>query len=634
MTDALHTMLEDGYALLERGDTARAESIFLSVLEKDPRNIDALNLLGMLYVNSFRPDDAILCIEKALKHAPNDPESHSNLGLAYTYQGQLDKAVEHFRRAIRLAPDNAMTYNNLGNVLREQGKPRDAIREYEQALRLHPGFGMCWSNFAAALNEAEQRKAAHRAVNRAIQLEPDLAQAHNNRGDILLAEARYAEALDSYEKAAALSPKYTTALINMARVQRDMDSPDAALKTLHRVLELEPDNPQARHVLGVLHEQMGDRDKAAQAFQAAIDAAPGMGVAHYYLAQIRGRRSTDAELATMRRIWADGSPRDHDRMYFAFALARVLEQRGDYDEAFGYIQAGNAVKARMLPYDDDDTGRFIDGIARSAAALRASLPDDAGHHDARPVFVLGMPRSGTSLTEQILASHSAVAGAGELSYAYDMAHRVRDMTGQAFPENVGRLSASQVRELGAYYLSRHRAENLESRYVVDKTPLNFQYIGLLGLALPEARFIHCYREPVQNCFSIHKLPFDKKQAYAHSLVSLGLYYNRYWRLMGTWKDLFPGRILDVKYEDTVGAIEAQSRRMLDFLDLPFEPEVLEFYRSRRLVKTPSASQVRQPIYQDALQAWRRYEKHLGPLIDALDWNSLDYPRPVIDATAS
>jgi tetratricopeptide (TPR) repeat protein len=599
------------------------------VLDSDPDNVHALNLLGMLYVNNFRPDDAVLCISKAMKLAPKNPESHANLALAYKDQGKLPRAVEHFRRSIRLDPNNPMTYNNLGNVLREQGKPREAIREYEKALKLQPEFGQCWSNFSAALNEADQRKAAHRAVNRAIELEPDLAQAHNNRGDILLAEARYPEALASYEQATALNPKYTAALINMARVQRDMDSPEAALGTLQRALQLEPRNPEAHHVRGVLLEQMGEPKKAADAFQAAIDVAPGMAIAHYYLAQIRGRKTTESEFDAMLKIWNEVEMLDNDRMFMAFGLARAYEQRGEFDEAFSFLERGNTIKKQMLPYDDSDTGEFMNGLVEAASSLAQKLQSGAGCPDSRPVFVLGMPRSGTSLTEQMLATHSEVSGAGELSFAYDMAHRVRDMTGQAFPKNVGLLTQQQLRELGEYYVARHRAENLESRYVVDKTPLNFQYIGLLGLALPNARFIHCHRDPVQNCFSIHKLPFDKRQAYAHSLESLGKYYNRYWRLMEAWKTLFPGRILDVLYEDTVADIESQGRRMLEFLGLPFETEVLEFHRTERLVKTPSASQVRQPIYSDALQSWRKYEKHAAPLMDNLDWEALGRQRPAL-----
>jgi hypothetical protein len=320
----------------------------------------------------------------------------------------------------------------------------------------------------------------------------------------------------------------------------------------------------------------------------------------------------------MQKLWNEHHMLENDRMYMAFGLARAHEQRQQYDEAFKFLEEGNRIKAEMQLYDDEDTGRFVDSLADSAQATADLLGFDAGYPDNRPVFVLGMPRSGTSLTEQILASHSQVAGAGELSYGYDTAHRVRDLTHQAFPQNMLKLSAEQLRSLGEYYLSRHTSANLAFPYVVDKTPLNFQYIGLLGLALPGARFIHCHRDPVQNCFSIHKMPFDKKQAYAHSLESLGMYYNRYWKLMQRWKAMFPGRILDVRYEDTVADIESQGRRMLDFLDLPFEQDVLDFHKTKRLVKTPSASQVRQPIYGDAVQAWKKYEKHLEPLFENLD----------------
>jgi hypothetical protein len=182
------------------------------------------------------------------------------------------------------------------------------------------------------------------------------------------------------------------------------------------------------------------------------------------------------------------------------------------------------------------------------------------------------------------------------------------------------LTADQYAELGDYYMSRHLAKNLDAQYVVDKTPLNFQYIGLLGLALPQAKFIHCHRNPVANCYSIHRMTFDEKQTYAHDLTALGKYYTRYWKLMQRWKTMFPDRILDVRYEDTVADIEKQSRRILDFLDLAFEEKVLEFHKTERLVKTPSASQVRQPIYTDSVEAWKNYEKHLGPLIDNLNVN--------------
>lgn len=612
--------LEAGYQAQQSGDAARAEGMYLQVLSADAQNIHALNLMGMLCVNNFRPAEAVDYISKALRLVPDNPQSHTNIGLAYKDQGDAEKAAHHFNESIKLDPNNPDVYNNLGNVLRVIEKPKQAIQSYEKALQLNRDFAECWSNLAAALNETDQHKPALKAVGRALELDPDLAQAYNNRGDIYLAEARYEDALAEYRRATELSPKYVAALINMARVQRDMDIPDDATETLQLALDLEPANPEALLVQGVLREQMGNREGAAQSFKAAINTSPEMTVAHYYLSQIRGRQGTDEEFDAMRALNDRTDLNDNSRMYLGFGLYRAYEQREHYDDAYTNLAAANRIKAESTPYDDDETAHYIESIVECAGFSLQQLGDRPGFADSRPVFVLGMPRSGTSLTEQILASHSAVAGAGELSFAYDTAHKIRDIVHEKFPDNMKLLSAAQYVELGESYMARHSEENLAAQYVVDKTPLNFQYIGLLGLALPGARFIHCHRDPVANCFSIHRMPFDEKQTYAHSLEALGKYYTRYWRFMQSWHELFPGRILDMRYEDTVADIETQSRRMLDFLDLPFEEEVLEYHKTKRLVKTPSASQVRQPIYKDRLAAWKKYEKYLGPLIENIKVN--------------
>ncbi len=617
MPDPLMQKLEAGYHAQQTGDLTKAERLYSQVLDQEPGNVHALNLLGVLCVNALRSDEAVGYISSALAIDPNNAQSHANIALAYKDKGDARRAVRHFQESIRLDPNNPIVHNNLGNVLRVIEKPKAAIKSYENALRLNRDFAECWSNLAAAFNESRQPERALKAVGRALELDPKLAQAYNNRGDIYLAQARYSDALSEYRKATELSPKYVAALINMARVQRDMDTPEEAMQTLELALEIEPENPEALLVMGVLNEQMGDRENAARSFKAAIASSPKMTVAHYYLAQIKGRATADDEFAAMRALWDDAELAGNARMYLSFGLYRAYEERQRYDEAFAHLTEGNRIKAESTPYDDEETAEYIDSILASAEASAGRLGDEPGRADPRPVFVLGMPRSGTSLTEQILASHSEVSGAGELSYAYDTAHSIKEITGEKFPQNLERLSAEQYRELGDYYLSRHVDEHLAARYVIDKTPLNFQYIGLLGLALPGAKFIHCHRDPVANCFSIHRMPFDERQTYAHDLVALGKYYTRYWDMMQRWKAMFPGRILDVRYEDTVADIERQARRMLDFLDLPFEEGVLEFHRTQRLVKTPSASQVREPIYTEAVQAWKKYEKHLGPLIENL-----------------
>ncbi len=607
--------LESGYQAQQSGDLQRAEGLYKEVLEVEPENIHALNLLGMLCVNAFRPDEAVDYLSRALQLVPANPQSQNNIGLAYKDQGNAKRAAHHFRESIKLDPGNPDVYNNLGNVLRVLDKPDQAIQSYERALHLWHDFAECWSNLAAALNESGRHDRALKAIGRALDLDPELAQAYNNRGDIYLAQARYEDALAEYRHATELSPKYVAALINMGKTLRDMDRPEDALETLAFAIDLEPKNPEALLVRGVLYEQMGDREQAAGSFKEAIAASPRMTVAHYYLSQIRGRKGTDDEFEAMVELKKNAELNNNARMYLGFGLYRAYEQREMYDEAYSNLAEGNRIKAESTPYNDEETAEYIDSVIDSAQDSLNRLGERPGKADPRPVFVLGMPRSGTSLTEQILASHSAVAGAGELSYAYDTAHLIRKMTHEKFPENMKLLSAEQYAELGEKYMARHSEDNLAVRYVVDKTPLNFQYIGLLGLALPDAKFIHCHRDPVANCWSIHRMPFDEKQTYAHSLESLGKYYTRYWIFMRRWHEMFPGRILDMRYEDTVADIETQSRRMLDFLGLPFEEGVLEYHKTKRLVKTPSASQVRQPIYKDRLAAWKKYEKYLGPLID-------------------
>ena len=615
MPESVMQLLESGYDAQRRGDLQSAERLYTAALEQDANNFHALNLLAMLCVNAFRPDEAVAFLERALAQDASNPQTHNNIGLAYKDIGQAREAIHHFRQSIRLDPGNPDVHNNLGNVLRVVDKPREAVSSYEKALQIRRDFAECWSNLAAALNEASDPEAALKAVGRALELNPQLAQAYNNRGDIYLAQARYEEAIAQYQRAVELNPKYAAALINMARTQRDMEKPGEALRTLQLALELEPGNPEALLVQGVLHEQMGDRDSAAHSFKASIQSSPEMTVSHYYLSQIKGRTSTDAELEHMRSLWTRDDLTPKSRMYLAFGLFRACDRHELFDEAFGYLTEGNRIKAESTPYDDADTARYIESMIECAQAALEELPPAPGLADSRPVFVLGMPRSGTSLTEQILASHSEVAGAGELSFAYDTAHSIRDMTKEKFPDNLKLLSQTQFAELGEYYLSRHSEANLAKRFVVDKTPLNFQYIGMLALALPQAKFIHCHRDPVANCYSIHRMPFHERQTYAHDLEALGKYYTRYWDMMQRWKALFPERILDVRYEDTVADTEGQARRMADFLGLEFEASMLEFHKTERLVKTPSASQVRQPIYKDSVQAWRKYERYLGPLID-------------------
>jgi tetratricopeptide (TPR) repeat protein len=617
MADGNLQLLKDGYGSQQAGNLQRAEQLYRQVLGADPENVRALNLLGALCVKTGRPAEAVDKLSRVLAIGSEYAVTHGYIARAYVALQQFASAAEHFRHALRLNPGDPVVLVELGDVLHMQGQAAESIASYEAALTLRPDWAECWCRLAAAHNETHDFNQGLLAIECALRLEPRMPRAWSNKGDLMLSCARHAEAIDCYRRALALDSGYTPALVQMARAQRDSDDPQAALATIRSALEIDAGNPQALFLMGVVQEQLGEREAAEECLRAAIRVAPRMAPAHLQLAQLRGRRSTDEELAAMAALWESNDPHPSHRINLAFGLYRALEGRSEYDRAFAFLEAGHQIAAQRHPYDDAGAASRMDAIVAATETAIARNACAAGETDPRPVFVLGMPRSGTSLTEQILASHSQVAGAGELVYTNDTIGRAREMTGQALPQNLALLSGEQFRELGRYYMSRHSRANLGSRYVVDKTPGNYQYIGFLALALRQARFIHCHRDPVASCFAIYRIPFDAWHAYAHEQTALGRYYVRYWNLMQRWRELFPGRILDVRYEDTVADVEKQSRRILDFLGLPFEEDILRFYETERLVRTPSASQVRQPIYRESVESWKKYQRHLGPLIDSL-----------------
>ena len=363
-----------------------------------------------------------------------------------------------------------------------------------------------------------------------------------------------------------------------------------------------------------MKEQLGAIGEAADYFQQAIKAQTDWPRPHYQLAQLKGRISTDAEIEAIRSLSVATAVSEDAYRYFARAL--VEEQSGFYDEAFQAWKQGNEAQAALSDFNIDEREQFHQLVFNATSEALSRSGEEAGFSDKGPLFIVGMPRSGTTLTGQILSSHSRILGLGEVSAVHEMTLEAARLSGRQYPDLIRMLSDANFAQLGKSLVARF-PERPAGVYVLDVTPTNFQHIGLVALSLPKAKFIHCHRDPLDTCFSIFKLPFGRGQDYAHDLVSLGQQYRSYWKLMQNWKQLFPDRILDVSYEQTVSDTEEQAKRLCDFLSVDFDPNMLDFHQSKNLVRSPSTSQVRKPIYKDAVQAWRRYEDHLGPLIEAL-----------------
>lgn len=591
------------------------------MLAVEPRHVHALNLLGVVCLATGRPSEAMQCIQAALREDDGDAEPHANLALALKELGRMDEAVGALQRSLTLAPHNPVALNNLGNLHAEQQRLDDAIACFRQALRIDDRYVPALVNLSAALLARGQLQGAQAAAERAVQLEPDASGSNNAQGDVLLKLGRHADAARCFTRALKAAPDSADARIGLSAAVKEQGDVPRAEALLKEVVARTPTHAVAWNSLGVLLEQRGDASGAASAFRSALSASPRYANAYYQLAQLKGVSLTPEELQALRDFHAEPALHDSLRAPLAFAMACVLEKSGEHAASLGHLLVGQAIKARENPYDD---ARVADFHRRLVQAFPDPLPPPA-HAEATgspagapdPLFVLGMPRSGTSLAEQVLASHPDVAGAGELGLMEEAVSEATRLTGASFPECIARLEEPTLARLGDGYRRGLLARATAKRWVVDKTPMNFQYIGFIARILPRARFVHCLREPMDNCLSIFKLPFESEHAYAHDLRALGLYWRHHDVLMAHWAACVPGRLLTLRYEDVVDDLPAQVGRLVAFLGLEPHEAMLRFHQTERLVKTPSASQVRQPIYRSSVQAWRRYGDGLRPLAEAL-----------------
>jgi tetratricopeptide (TPR) repeat protein len=561
------------------GRLGEAEVLYRRILQTDPENADANHLLGVIARQTGHPQIALDLIGKALQGNPGYAEAHYNLGNTLKEIGRLDEAEQSFRRALDLKPDYLLAFYNLGALLSDRGR----------------------------LDEAEQ------CNRRVLDLNPEFVEAHNNLGIVLTNSGRPAEAEHCFRRALELQPAHAAAHCNLGIALVYMGRPEEGEQCCRRALELKPDLAEAHNNLGSVRVQAGDREEALRCFHRAIDLRPNFAEALRQLVATRRNHERDGVIQTMERLYADPATSEQNRTYLAFGLGKACDDMKCHDEAFPYLLEGNRLKRKTYDYD---TARNADLFQRIRQVFQAPLLEkhrQTGRPDSTPIFILGMPRSGTTLVEQILASHPHVAGAGELRDLDIQAPAATAKIGKPFPEGVGTMDAAALNAVADAYLGCLRTRGGDSQRITDKMPANFLFIGLIKLALPVARIVHTHRHPMDTCLSIFANFFTEMLPFAYDLKELGDYYRLYEGLMDHWRRLFPGGFLDLSYEALVAEPEREIRRLLDHCDLEFHPACLEFHKTKRIVRTASATQVRRPIYRDSLERWRAYEEFLGPL---------------------
>lgn len=467
--------------------------------------------------------------------------------------------------------------------------------------------------FAELAGRIGRYKDAENLLRRALELSPAFTAARSNLALVLYRLNRPAEALAELDRVIVEDPDNPGHANLQAAAFGKTGDFEEALKLYPQVLERAPDQPRVWMSYGHMLKTVGRQADGIAAYRKAIAYMPALGEAWWSLANLKTVKFSDEDLAAMRAALARQDIDEEDRFHLDFAMGKALEDLGDADAAFSHYAAGNELRRKSLRYDADDTSRFVDRLIAMATpeflAARAGMGCDAPD----PIFILGMPRAGSTLVEQILSSHSAIEGTSELPDLPFLARRDPE-----YPKGIPDLAADDLAGMGEEYLKRTRIQRKTQRpFFIDKLPNNWAHTLLIALILPNAKIIDARRHPLGCCFSNFKQHFARGQAFSYSLEDMGRYYRDYVRLMAHIDRVMPGKVHRVIYEDMVENTEQEVRRLLDHCGVPFEPACLEFHKTERAVRTASSEQVRQPIFREGTQGWQAFDAHLGPLKLAL-----------------
>lgn len=535
----------------------QAETICKEILNRFPDHVKSLNLLALIACQSGQYKTGLNFVSRSLQANANWEQTHTIEGMLLRRQGKLNEAVKSYETAIRLNPDNPDAHNNLSLVL--------------QKLDL------------------TERSETHGRT--AIGLAPNSAVFHFNLGNIMMRQDRPEDAIGCFQKALDLNPRFLKALQQMG----------------HALL------------------QTGKLRQAQDFLEEAVKLDPADATSNFNLSKVKTYESEDPAFIKLTSALEEGHYSKNDEIKVCFALGKMYDDIGDYGRAFRHFEEGNRLKLRRRVasgperFSPERFTRFVSALIDTCTPAFFKRLEGAGNPTTVPVFIVGMPRSGTTLVEQILSSHSRVYGAGELLLLRSYMNRIlKPEPSREFQGIVGEMRTETVRRLARHYLKQLPATPDGTMHITDKLPDNFNHLWLAALLFPNATVIHCQRDPMDTCLSCFTKNFTSTYEFTNDLEWLGRYYRDYRRLMQHWKAVLPFRILDVTYESVVTDLETEARRIVSHCGLEWDPQCLLFHKQRRMVQTASLAQVRQPIYSNAIGRWKLYADYLDPLRKSLE----------------
>jgi Flp pilus assembly protein TadD len=646
------TALRHAASLLHH-DPLLAKSQAEEILKVHPDADAARQVAGIAYRLLGKPLKALAVIEPLMKRFDDSPDVLHEFGMCLGAAGRGDEAIGVLRRAVQADPHHAGAWRTLGDQLSAAGRTAEAEDAYERHLALstrHPELRdaavfMRKGNLANAERlirevlkkdptdvvairmlatigtKLGQLDDAEHLLERCLELAPDFHVARRAYTVVLYRRQELERALAQVEILLKAEPNNPSYLILKGTILVRKGDHVPALHLYESVLEHYPNESTAHMNYGHTLKTVGRLEGAIKAYRKSIGLRPASGECYWSLANLKTFRFSDDDITNMRsQISPEGGDPD-DQAHLAFALGKALEDRCEFDRSFGFYARGNAVRRQHHRYNAKVN---VVNTARSMRTLDSAFFVERrgwGCPAPDPVFIVGLPRAGSTLLEQILASHSLVEGTAELpdiiAISRKLGQKSRKNPASYYPEILTKLSAEEVRALGESYLSTTQVQRRGAPFFIDKLPNNFQHIGLIHLILPNAKIIDARRHPMAGCFSCFKQLFARGQTFTYDLKDLGRYYRDYVSLMDHWDEVLPGRVHRVQYENMVDDTEAQIKAVLEYCGLNFEEQCLRFYDTERAIRTPSAEQVRQPVYKEGLEHWRNYENHLGPLKEAL-----------------
>lgn len=613
-------------ALIRQGRSGSAVKRLKHILRSFPDFPPAVEELGNALLAQNKPDQAIDAFQQALKINPENAAVMIKLGKIYSKLGRKDEANEMYQSALALEPTKERVATAAQAFAR--GQTEEAEKICRQVLREHPNEVDAMRLLASIANKLEQRDDAIILLERAVELKPKFAGAWADLAETYTESEKFGEALDAVQRVIKLQPNMPFGHMIRGSILGKKDDHEGAINAFKEALEIEPEHIGSNMGLGNTLKTIGRYDEAVKSYKKCIEAQPLFSEAYWSLANLKTYSFDDDEIKNMEKHVQSQDLTPASKAFFHIAIANAKEKQMKYGEAWYHFHTGNELRRTSEIYDSVTTQVTHDALIETFDEEFVNSTKGSGCQSDAPIFILGLPRSGSTLIEQILASHSRVEGTRELPDISLLGRRLTKSKppGIKYPDAVKHMTDEEKIEYGESYLETSKRYRTDKPRFIDKMPNNFAHIGFIKTILPNAKIINAKRHPLDSCVSSFKQLFYKGQSWSYDLFEIGEYYLEYERMMDHWHSLYPGEIYDIQYENIVNNQEDESRALIEYCGLDWEDSCLRFYENKRSVNTASSEQVRQPIYKGAMYAWKNYESEIGALKDILEPVLAKYPQ--------